>query len=53
VLIVLKGLIRNQVFGGDAAQSPYIYRDPVRESITTWSIKEFFREKPVDAQARQ
>jgi hypothetical protein len=47
VLIVLKALIRNQAFGDNSPSSPYVYRDPVRESITSWSIKEFFREKPI------
>lgn len=47
VLIALKALIRNQVFGGTLVQPPYIYRDPVRESITTWSIRKFFSETSV------
>ena len=44
VLISLKTLIRNQTFRAESNGGSYMYVDPLRASISTWSINKFFRE---------
>lgn len=45
VLITLKAVINNRAFPSVDAREPYSSGDPLRQKISTWSIKEFFREQ--------
>lgn len=45
MLISLKTLIRDQTFRGAASAGSYIYGDPMRQSISTWAIEEFFKDQ--------